>query len=77
MSNKIKKVSQDEAKIAVKTGVFKSYDIKWLKKLRADGEPHPTADKLIEEYDELLSKYVPEREKLSVESPENGEEVEK
>lgn len=43
-------------KVDLNTGVYKSYDIRWLKQLRAEGEPHPTADYLIEEYDALVEK---------------------
>jgi len=34
---------------------FKGYSITWLKKLRAEGEPHPTADHLVDEFDALTS----------------------
>lgn len=68
-----KKLTKAEIQ-AVETGMFQSYDVRWLKQLRAEGDPHPAADHLIEEFDALVERYVPAKPVEDEELPETPED---
>lgn len=72
---KAKRLTKAES-LAVETGMFCGYDVAWLRKLRADGEPHPDGDRLIEEYDALVARaegVKPEVEDQPLDNEENIE----